>query len=75
MSKKSGIQPDCHEAEPPPRVDAIRAAKFGNCGSASGMALRYGEPCPYCLVGKVDYDSLLNLFCTNCGKTQTGAFT
>jgi len=25
--------------------------------------MRYGEPCPYCLVGIVEYDSLLNLVC------------
>ena len=42
------------------------------CGSA---ALRYGLPCPFCKVGKVDYDSLLNLVCRNCEKTQTGVFT
>lgn len=42
------------------------------CGSA---ALRYGLPCPFCQIGKVDYDSLLNLVCVNCGKTQTGVFT
>ncbi len=46
-----------------------------SCANTVGLALRHGEPCPYCLIGRVEYDSLLNLVCQNCGKTQTGAFT
>ena len=38
-------------------------------------AMRYGELCPYCSVGIVEYDSQLNLVCQHCGKIQTGAFT
>ncbi|HOA21204.1 MAG TPA: hypothetical protein PKL82_01795 [Anaerolineaceae bacterium] len=45
------------------------------CGSNGFFSLRYGLPCPFCLVGRVDYDSQLNLVCSHCGKTQTGAFT
>ncbi|MFZ3151353.1 MAG: hypothetical protein WA116_06695 [Anaerolineaceae bacterium] len=52
-----------------------QAGKYGCCGPSNGLALRYGEPCPFCLTGRVDYDGLLNLVCLNCGKTQTGVFT
>ena len=45
------------------------------CSSNGSFSLRYGLPCPFCQVGRVDYDSQLNLVCGNCGKTQTGAFT
>ncbi|HOE34261.1 MAG: hypothetical protein GX415_01150 [Chloroflexi bacterium] len=45
------------------------------CGPSSSLSLRYGLPCPFCLIGRVDYDSQLNLVCANCGKTQTGTFT
>ncbi len=37
--------------------------------------LRSGDTCPRCQTGKMEYDGLLNLTCTQCGYTIGGGFT
>lgn len=37
--------------------------------------LELGAICPYCGKGRIHYNGLLNLECSKCGVTQTGAFT
>jgi len=37
--------------------------------------LELGTICPYCRKGRIHYNGLLNLECSKCGVTQTGAFT
>lgn len=66
--KPSAQPPDQSQNVPPEK--SLRV-----CGPSGGLVLRYGLPCPFCLVGRVDYDTQLNLVCSNCGKTQTGVFT
>jgi hypothetical protein len=34
-----------------------------------------GNPCPICQLAKIDYDSMLNLSCSECGYTLAGCFT
>jgi hypothetical protein len=34
-----------------------------------------GDPCPQCQSATIDYDSMLNLGCPDCGYTLTGCFT
>lgn len=36
---------------------------------------RAGDPCPKCQTGRLDYDSLLNLTCPECGYAMQGCFT
>ncbi len=63
-------------AQPPAQSQNAPSEKaLRVCGPSGTLALRYGLPCPFCLVGRVDYDSQLNLVCSKCGKTQTGVFT
>ncbi len=44
-------------------------------GSGSASELRAGDMCPFCHVGRMDYDGLLNLVCPLCGYTHAGCFT
>ncbi len=37
--------------------------------------LRTGDICPQCLSGRIDYDGLLNLACSECGYSLSGCFT
>jgi hypothetical protein len=37
--------------------------------------LRAGDLCPQCKQGRLDYDGLLNLSCTQCGYAVGGCFT
>ncbi|MEA4958287.1 MAG: hypothetical protein VB029_01090 [Anaerolineaceae bacterium] len=58
------------------RPVGVRLCDWHLMGQAyKAPALKYGQPCPYCGSDKVDYDSLLNLVCQSCGKTDTGACT
>lgn len=50
-------------------------AMIGPCLDKPGVRLRYGKSCPFCGGGPVEYDSMLNLVCQSCKKTQSGAFT
>jgi hypothetical protein len=34
-----------------------------------------GEICPQCQAARIDYDSMLNLSCTNCDYILAGCFT
>ena len=34
-----------------------------------------GDTCPQCRLAKIDYDSMLNLSCPDCGFTLAGCFT
>lgn len=34
-----------------------------------------GDLCPKCQSAKIDYDSMLNLSCPDCGYTLAGCFT
>ncbi|RPI86281.1 MAG: hypothetical protein EHM41_09000 [Chloroflexi bacterium] len=36
---------------------------------------RSGDACPKCKRGKLDYDGMLNLSCSECGYTLAGCFT
>jgi len=45
------------------------------CHLDSDIALRPGQICPYCGLGHIEYDSLLNLVCSKCGRAETGAST
>jgi len=36
---------------------------------------RVGDSCPACREGRLDYDGLLNLACTQCGYSLSGCFT
>ena len=36
---------------------------------------RVGDTCPVCKEGRLDYDGLLNLACTQCGYSLAGCFT
>ena len=42
---------------------------------ASSSCVKFGEFCPRCLCGILDYDGMLNLVCQNCGNVFTGSFT
>lgn len=57
------------------RKEIMRIGQSYLCQSASILVMRYGQTCPYCLDGIVDYDSSLNLYCEKCKKIQTGVFT
>lgn len=37
--------------------------------------IRPGDLCPACSQVKIDYDSILNLTCPECGYTLAGCFT
>jgi hypothetical protein len=37
--------------------------------------LKAGDPCPQCQAAIIDYDSMLNLSCPDCGYTLAGCFT
>ena len=36
---------------------------------------KIGDLCPQCQSAKIDYDSMLNLSCPDCGYTVAGCFT
>jgi hypothetical protein len=36
---------------------------------------RSGDPCPHCRTGRLDYDGLLNLACSDCGYVLAGCFS
>jgi uncharacterized protein (DUF983 family) len=38
-------------------------------------SLHPGMICPRCKMGKIDYNGMLNLVCSECGLTEVGAFT
>lgn len=46
-----------------------------NKESAQKHELRRGDLCPQCGKGRLDYDGLLNLSCTQCGFALVGCFT
>jgi len=37
--------------------------------------IQIGDICPVCQIGHLDYNSVLNLECTNCRYTLGGCFT
>jgi predicted amidophosphoribosyltransferase len=37
--------------------------------------LKAGDPCPQCQAAIIDYDSMLNLSCPDCGYALAGCFT
>ena len=43
--------------------------------ASSSSRVKFGEFCPKCLCGNLDYDGILNLVCQNCGNVVTGSFT
>lgn len=36
------------------------------------IELRVGDICPQCQVGRLDYDGVLNLACSQCGYSLSG---
>ena len=40
-----------------------------------GCRIEVGRTCPQCGKGKLDYNSLLNLYCPKCGYETGGSFT
>jgi len=44
-------------------------------GLPTQTELRSGDLCPACREAELDYDSLLNLSCANCGFVVGGCFT
>ena len=61
---------------PEPRMDGYDLLPLAvEPGSGSASELRAGDHCPHCHIGKMDYDSLLNLICPECGYTHAGCFT
>ena len=49
--EKPAAQPPA-QSQNAPSEKALRV-----CGPSGTLALRYGLPCPFCLVGRVDYDA------------------
>ena len=59
-------------------LDALRKGELAEkmlCQPGSDTSLRPGQICPACRLGRIEYNSLLNLICLNCGRVETGAST
>ena len=69
-------------AEKPAEKEGILSINLQITGQASEDSspsckrrVRAGEICPTCKIGVIDYDGLLNLYCSICGVVETGSFT
>jgi len=60
-----------HSREETPKPDHPAAS----CTIQPGVSLQAGMICPRCGQAEIDYDSLLQLVCPNCGLKEAGACT
>jgi rubredoxin len=61
--------------ESPSSEEYEKEEEFPVCYLRPGERLREGMICPRCHAGKMAYNGMLNLVCSNCGLTEAGACT
>jgi len=62
-------------AKPGPQAPPHAPFPVGPLHNKATSEPRVGDTCPVCKEGRLDYDGLLNLACTQCGYSLAGCFT